>query len=205
MLKNKMFLFPEDTGAGDTTTPAETAPPTTAPPAVDIEALQSALAKAQKAVNDLTAENAEKKRQLKEKMTAEELKDAEIKEKADALEALKAQIEQSKLTANQAIAESLVATVKVNADVKDDDAEFTALIHSITSTDKDSTTKLATYLAKVVKQAYDKGVADTTAEALANTGDGSNVGGDGTGKGEKSEYQKYLESKPQPISHVDLG
>lgn len=205
MLKPKMFLFPETIDGG--TPPADPPTPPTPPadPTVDIVSIQAELAKAKKAVNDLTAENADKKRQLKDKMTAEELKDAEIKDANDKLVALNAQIEQGTLTSNRALAETIVNGIKVNADIKEEDAEFSTFVHSFTSTDKDSTAKLASYFSKVVKQAYDKGIADTTSEALKGTGDGTSVGGDGKKTGEKTEYQKFIENQPKQVAKVDLG
>lgn len=171
-------------------------------PTEDIEKLKADLAKAQKAINDLTAENADKKRLIKEKMTAEELKDAELQEKAKKLQDLQDQIEQSTLAANKAIVEAIASSVKTDADVKDGDAEFSAFIGAITSSDKDNSTKLAQYFSKVVKSAYEKGVADTKRDAVQGTGGDTKVGG-GTG-GSENDFKKFQESRPKAQTHVEL-
>lgn len=204
MLRNRIIngmLLEEDGGGGGGGVPPVVEPPVV--PDADVAKLQADLAKAQKAINDLTSENAQKKRELKDKMTAEELKDAEIKEKADQLKALTEQVEQGKLSANKVIAETLTLSVAKDADIKDGDPEFTAFVHALTSTDKDNTTKLSTYFAKIVKSAYDKGVADTTKTTVNGTGDGVKTGGgDGT---EVNEFKAYQEARKQPQSHIDLN
>lgn len=208
MLRNTFKLSPDADGGGtgtDTTTATDTTTSTTTDTAItkeQFDAVQAEAARLKKANDNLASENAQKNKLLKDKMTAEEIAAAEKQTLAQENEALKTSIEENKIAVSRSIAESVTTSVKELADIKADDKEFTTLVHSLSSTDKDNTTKLATYFAKIVKQAYDKGVIDTKADGTSKTADGVTTGGE---KKKNSEFEQWQASKVPQKSFVDLS
>lgn len=170
----------------------------------ELDALKAERAKDKQAITNLSAENAEKKRLLAEKMTAEEKAAEEMKSTQEEIDRLKQERESEKLENNKTMAETLLASVRADADVKDNDAEFTQLVTAITLPDREATKKLATYLSKIVKSAYDKGVAETKADDTKNTSSGVKTGGGKSERGSDADYKKFRENQVKLKDHVDL-
>lgn len=112
----------------------------------------------------------EKENALKAKMTDEEKQVAAQAAKDKELQDLKDLLAKNTLSSNNYKAFGLTAEARLNADVKDDDAEFTKFIENIVSEDETKTTEISSYINKIVKAAYEKGKSDMTKGKMASMG-----------------------------------
>ncbi len=120
--------------------------------------------------NKLQKQIEEKENALKAKMTDEEKQALAQAAKDKELQDLKEQLAKSILSGNSNKAFGLTAEARQNANIKDDDAEFTSFLEKIVSDDETKTTEVSSYINKIVKAAYEKGQADATKQKMANMG-----------------------------------
>lgn len=137
-----------------------------------------------KIYDDLASETANLKRLLKEKLSpeeAQELAEAErqkaIADSQKTIDELNEKIKNQTLKANQGLAMGLTVEVKSRAGIEDNDTEYVEFVQYLSNIDEKITTKSASYFAKIVKAAYEKGVADTAKGTRANLASGVTVGG----------------------------
>lgn len=124
----------------------------------------------------------EKEKALNAKMTDEEKAALAQAAKDKELQELKELLAKTTISANNNKAFGLTAEARLNADIKDDDAEFTEFLENIVSDDETKTTKISSYINKIVKAAYEKGKADITKDKMAKMGNfnqNQNNNGDG--------------------------
>lgn len=124
----------------------------------------------------------EKENALKAKLTDEEKAALAQAAKDKELQDLKELLAKTTISANNNKAFGLTAEARLNADIKDDDAEFTEFLGHIVSDDETKTTKISSYINKIVKAAYEKGKADITKNKMAKMGNfnqNQNNNGDG--------------------------
>lgn len=126
----------------------------------------------------------EKDNALKSKMTEDEKKNAEVQAQLAELEELKKQLQANKVSSNQYKALGITAEARLNADIKEDDKEFTEFLNDIVSEDEEKTKKISSYVNKIVKAAYEKGKADMTKNKMAKMGNFKQQENDGLGNGE---------------------
>ena len=132
----------------------------------------------------------EKEKALNAKMTDEEKAALAQAAKDKELQELKELLAKTTISANNNKAFGLTAEARLNADIKDDDAEFTEFLGNIVSDDETKTTKISSYINKIVKAAYEKGKADITKDKMAKMGNfnqNQNNNGDGEEKGSLGE------------------
>ena len=130
--------------------------------------------------NRLKKELENKENALQAKLTDEEKKALEQAAKDQQIQELKDMLAKNAISTNNYKALSLTAEARLNANVKDDDTEFSEFIKNIVSEDEDKTTKISSYVNKLVKAAYEKGKADVTKEKMAKMGEfKSNPNNDG--------------------------
>lgn len=141
----------------------------------DIQALNTTITEKQNALNAKLTDD-EKASQARE---ADKQKIAELTQL----------LQQNTITSNKTMAGGLLAQAKSILGLKDEDADYTSFIDSIVSDDANKTNKIARYVAKLTKDAYDKGKQDAIKDKMGQFGnqnkgdgdDGSN-GVDGLGK-----------------------
>jgi len=128
----------------------------------------------------------EKEKALQAKMTDDEKAALAQAAKDRELQELKEQLAKSILSGNSNKAFGLTAEARKSANIKDDDTEFSEFLTNIVSDDEDKTTKVSSYVNKIVKLAYEKGKADTTKTKMAGMGNfnkNENNDGDGNNNG----------------------
>ena len=128
----------------------------------------------------------EKEKALQAKMTDEEKAALAQAAKDKELQDLKELLAKNTISANNYKALGLTAEARQNADIKDDDTEFSEFLTNIVSDDEEKTTKVSSYVNKIVKAAYEKGKADATKTKMAAMGNfnkNENNDGDGNDKG----------------------
>lgn len=121
--------------------------------------------------NKLRQQITEKDNALQAKMTNEEKEALAKAEKDRQIQELKELLAKNALSSNKYKAFGLTAEARINANVKEDDTEFSEFINNIVSEDETKTTKISSYVNKLVKAAYEKGKADMTKDKMAKMGD----------------------------------
>lgn len=134
--------------------------------------------------NKLKKQLEEKENALQAKLTDEEKSALAQAAKDRELQDLKDLLAKNTLSANNYKAFGMTAEARLNAGIKDDDAEFTNFLKGIVNDDEAKTTELSSYINKIVKAAYEKGKADITKNKMANMGNfNKNENNDGEEKG----------------------
>lgn len=121
-------------------------------------------------INKLKQQLDEKEKALQNKMTDEEKAALAQAAKDKELQELKDLLAKNTISANNYKALGLTAEARQNADIKDDDTEFSEFLTNIVSDDEEKTTKVSSYVNKIVKAAYEKGKADATKQKMAGMG-----------------------------------
>ena len=121
-------------------------------------------------INKLKQQLDEKEKALQNKMTDEEKAALAQAAKDKELQELKDLLAKNTISANNYKALGLTAEARQNANIKDDDTEFSEFLGNIVSDDEEKTTKVSSYVNKIVKAAYEKGKADATKQKMAGMG-----------------------------------
>ena len=137
----------------------------------------------------------EKEKALQAKMTDEEKAALAQAAKDQQLKELQELLKKNTISANNYKALGLTSEARQNADIKDDDTEFSEFLTNIVSDDEDKTTKISSYVNKIVKAAYEKGKADATKAKMAGMGNfNKNENNDGDGKNDGSLGSRLAKS-----------
>lgn len=132
----------------------------------DIQALNTTLTEKQNALNAKLTDD-EKASQARE---ADKQKIAELTQL----------LQQNTITSNKTMAGGLLAQAKSILGLKDEDADYMSFIDNIVSDDASKTNTIAKYVAKLTKDAYEKGKQDATKDAMGKFGNqNKGQGGDG--------------------------
>ena len=143
-------------------------------------------------VNSLKATIAEKDNSLRSKMTEDEQRIANDKAKDDEIKRLLAIVNQQAMDTNKSRAMASTSDVKSLLGLKDDDADYHGFLSNIVSDDSEKTSKIATYVNKIVKDSYEKGKKDAMKDGLGQMGKG---GKSSTGNSEVGALGKELAQK----------
>lgn len=130
----------------------------------DVQALNTTITEKQNALNAKLTD-AEKESQARE---ADRQKIAELTQL----------LEQNTINGNKTMAGGLLSQAKTILGLKDDDAEYGSFIDNIVSNDATKTSTIAKYVAKLTKDAYEKGKQDATKDAMGKFGSQTKGQGD---------------------------
>lgn len=130
------------------------------------------------------------KSELKSKMTADEQAQSAIDEKDSIIAALQSQIATSNKLNAKSGAEAALAEAKTTLGLANDDKDFDNFLTSISNEDFEGTKALATYVGKLVQDAYTKGTKDASKDNLGKFSKDVNTssskdGGSGESLGKK--------------------
>ena len=151
-------------------------------------------------INTLKASLSQKDNELKSKMTEEELSHASAKEQQAEIERLTGLLKQQALDSNKSKAMANTVEIKTILGLKDDDSDYTGFLGNIVSDDGEKTSKIATYVNKIVKDSYEKGKKDALKDNLGQMGKG---GKSSTGTQEIGALGKELAQK-QTVKNTDF-
>lgn len=121
-------------------------------------------------VKDLKKQLEEKDKDLKAKMSAEELDQAAQQAKDDEIERLKAMLSANTLSSNKSIANSSLVEGLNLLGIKDGDDKVKSFVDNITTEDTEKTSSIAKYVNQLIKDAYEKGKKDSTKNAMGEFG-----------------------------------
>lgn len=129
--------------------------------------------KYENAVNDLNQKLTDANNQLSAKMTDDEKLQKAQQEKDKEIERLQKLLSDNTINGNRNTVTSVLASTRETLGIELTDSEFTKFVEYITTEDSTKSTDIATYVSKVVKDAYEKGKQDATKDAMGNFGKGA--------------------------------
>ena len=132
-------------------------------------------------VNDLNKKLTDANNQLSAKMTDEEKNQQAQRDQVAEIERLKKLLMDNTINSNKNVVVGVLTSTRDTLGVKADDKDFSKFVENITTDDGTKSSEVANYVAKIVKDAYDKGKQDATKDALGNLGKGAGQGTDGAG------------------------
>ena len=125
--------------------------------------------------SELAAKNAElakKQEEINSRLSDDEKTQASIKADKDRIKELEKQIEQQRITSNVDGVKSLTNNIVSTFELKSDDADYNDMVSVLSKVDTESARKTASYINKLVKDAYDKGKMDASKNNLGDFGKG---------------------------------
>lgn len=123
---------------------------------------------ADKKASDLNNQIASLQEQLNNKLTDDEKKEQANAEKDKLIKQLQQQVKDSILATNRNQIYSKTSGIRTKIGLADDDKDFNSFASSITFEDTKVNDSVSTYMNKILEEAYNKGVADTTKGQIAN-------------------------------------
>ena len=108
--------------------------------------------------------------QIDGKLTDDEKKSKEFEDLKRQLQELTEREKASKIDTSRLIAKSNMAEAKTLLEIKDNDKEFTKFMEAISVEDKEVANDTSNYVMKLVKEAYEKGKAESTKNNFGQMG-----------------------------------
>ena len=149
----------------------------------DVQALNTTITEKQNALNAKLTD-AEKESQARE---ADRQKIAELTQL----------LEQNTINGNKTMASGLLLQAKTILGLKDDDTEYGSFIDNIVSNDATKTSTIAKYVAKLTKDAYEKGKQDATKDAMGKFGSQA--------KGQGDDGSNGIENLGKNLAKASMG
>ena len=132
-------------------------------------------------VNDLNKKLTDANNQLSAKMTDEEKSQQAQQEQVAEIERLKKLLSENTINGNKNTVVGVLTSTRDTLGVDATDKDFNKFVENITTEDGAKSTEVANYVAKVVKDAYEKGKQDATKDSMGNFGKGKGQSSDGDG------------------------
>ena len=155
-------------------------------------------------VNSLKTQLSEKDTALKNKMSDDEKAKLAQQEKDAEIEKLKTMLTNNTISGNKNTVNGITLSAREILGLDANDESYIAFVDNITTEDTTKSSNIATYVSKLVKDAYEKGKKDATKEDMSNLGKGKgNVNGQNNPKDELGEFGKKLASMSAPKEKFD--
>ena len=155
-------------------------------------------------VNSLKTQLSEKDTALKNRMSDDEKIKLAQQEKDAEIEKLKTMLTNTAITGNKNTVNGITLSAREILGLDANDENYVSFVDNITTEDDTKSTSIATYVTKLVKDAYEKGKKDATKDDMGNLGKGKgNVDGQNNPKDELGEFGKKLASMSAPKEKFD--
>lgn len=155
-------------------------------------------------VNSLKTQLSEKDTALKNKMSDAEKVQLAQQEKDAEIEKLKAMLTNNTINGNKNTVNGITLSAREILGLDANDESYVSFVNNITTEDTTKSSDIATYVSKLVKDAYEKGKKDATKEDMSNLGKGKgNDNGQSNPKDELGEFGKKLASMSAPKEKFD--
>lgn len=155
-------------------------------------------------VNSLKTQLSEKDTALKNKMSDAEKVQLAQQEKDAEIERLKTMLTNTAITSNKNTVNGITLSAREILGLDANDENYVSFVNNITTEDDTKSANIATYVSKLVKDAYEKGKKDATKEDMSNLGKGKgNANGQNDPKDELGEFGKKLASMSAPKEKFD--
>ena len=132
-------------------------------------------------VNDLNKKLTDANNQLSAKMTDEEKSQQAQQAQVAEIERLKKLLSENTINGNKNTVVGVLTSTRDTLGVDATDKDFNKFVENITTEDGAKSTEVANYVAKVVKDAYEKGKQDATKDSMGNFGKGKGQSSDEDG------------------------
>jgi hypothetical protein len=132
------------------------------------EYVSKAKADAEKA--DSAKQIADLQNKLNGNLTDEQKREKEFEDLKAELEALRESGRLSKIETAKLKAQGALAEMRITLDIKEDDKEYKSFMENISGEDSAKTESISKYINKLVKDAYEKGKAESTKKNLGTMG-----------------------------------
>ena len=144
-------------------------------------------------VNSLRTQLSEKDSQLQSKMSDDE-KIAESQKQKDAeIKRLTNLLMENTITGNKNTVNSITTPIRETLGLKIDDKDFSSFVDNITTEDSSKSSSIASYVVKIMNDAYEKGKKDATKDSMGDMGKSKgNDNGQDDPKNELGEFGKKL-------------
>ena len=155
-------------------------------------------------VNSLKTQLSEKDTALKNRMSDDEKVKLAQQEKDAEIEKLKAMLTNNTISGNKNTVNGITLSAREILGLDANDESYVSFVNNITTEDTTKSSNIATYVTKLVKDAYEKGKKDATKEDMGNLGKGKgNDNGQSNPKDELGEFGKKLASMSAPKEKFD--
>ena len=155
-------------------------------------------------VNSLKTQLSEKDTALKNKMSDDEKAKLAQQEKDAEIERLKTILTNNTISGNKNTVNGITLSAREILGLDANDESYVSFVNNITTEDTAKSSSIATYVTKLVKDAYEKGKKDATKEDMSNLGKGKgNDNGQSNPKDELGEFGKKLASMSAPKENFD--
>lgn len=155
-------------------------------------------------INSLKTQLSEKNTALKNKMSDDEKAKLAQQEKDAEIERLKTMLTNTAITSNKNTVNGITLSAREILGLDANDENYVSFVNNITTEDDTKSANIATYVSKLVKDAYEKGKKDATKEDMSNLGKGKgNANGQNDPKDELGEFGKKLASMSAPKEKFD--
>lgn len=155
-------------------------------------------------VNSLKTQLSAKDTALKNKMSDDEKAKLAQQEKDAEIEKLKTMLTNTAITGNKNTVNGITLSAREILGLDANDENYVSFVDNITTEDDAKSTSIATYVTKLVKDAYEKGKKDATKDDMGNMGKGKgNDNGQSNPKDELGEFGKKLASMSAPKEKFD--
>lgn len=132
----------------------------------------------------------EKQNALSAKMTDDEKKQENDKQKDAEIKRLQELLKENTLITNKGLVENSTNAIKTLLEIKDDDNDFNTFVSNIVFEDNAKSTSVSKYISYLTTKAYEKGKKDATRDAMGKFGQGQ--GGNPSNKKEEDSLGKKL-------------
>lgn len=155
-------------------------------------------------VNSLKTQLSEKDTALRNKMSDDEKAKLAQQEKDAEIEKLKAMLTNNTISGNKNTVNGITLSAREILGLDANDENYVSFVDNITTEDDTKSTSIATYVTKLVKDAYEKGKKDATKDDMGSMGKGKgNDNGQSNPKDELGEFGKKLASMSAPKEKFD--
>lgn len=155
-------------------------------------------------VNSLKTQLSEKDTALKNRMSDDEKVKLAQQEKDAEIEKLKEMLTNTAITGNKNTVNGITLSAREILGLDANDENYVSFVDNITTEDDTKSTSIATYVTKLVKDAYEKGKKDATKDDMGSMGKGKgNDNGQSNPKDELGEFGKKLASMSAPKEKFD--
>lgn len=148
-------------------------------------------------INSLNNKLTDTQNQLNAKLTDDERNTQAQKDKDAEIENLKKLLRANTISGNKNVVISEMTSSRDILGIDVTDRDFQTFVDNITTEDGDKSTTIARYVAKIVKDSYEKGKKDATKDAMGEFGKSSGKGSS-DGKDEIGSMGKRLAEQNKP-------
>ena len=144
-------------------------------------------------VNSLKTQLSEKDTALRNKMSDDEKAKLAQQEKDAEIERLKTMLLNNTISGNKNTVNGITLSAREILGLEANDENYVSFVNNITTDDSEKSSSIATYVSKLVKDAYEKGKKDATKEDMSKLGKSKgNDNGSGDPKDELGQFGKTL-------------